>query len=133
MVASARTALSLAAQLAVLWSIDIGASAAVARFHAPVPGNVLGLTLLFACLCSGVVKASWLELAATLLVKHFAFFFIPITIGLMGMGRLFALQGLAIFIILALSAAVGMAICGLTSQHLIKARDAYESASEPSA
>jgi holin-like protein len=123
-IALLRNAPSIAAQIAVLWLINLGASAAVSRFHVPVPGNVVGLSLLFALLCGGIVKASWFEPTATLLVKHFAFFFIPITIGLIGMGGMFALHGAGILFTLAVSAAAGMAICGLTSQYLMNARNA---------
>ncbi len=119
---AARTALMVAAQVAVLWSINRGASAAVTELHAPIPGNVVGLALLFALLCGGIVKASWLEPTASFLVKHFAFFFIPITIGLMGMGRLFVLHGIGILCTLAVSAAVGLALCGVTAQSLINAQ-----------
>ncbi len=118
--ATARNVLLTAAQISVLWFFNLGASEAAAWLHAPVPGNVLGLTVLLALLCSGIVKASWLEPAATLLVRHLAFFFIPITIGLMGMGPLFALHGVGILFTLATSAAVGMAMCGLTYQRLTR-------------
>jgi len=118
----------IAAQTAVLWLINFGASAVVAWFHAPIPGNALGLTVLFTLLLSGMVKASWLEPAATLLVKHLAFFFIPITIGLMDMGQLFELHGVGILFTLAVSAAVGMAMCGLTSQCLMNAQNAASKA-----
>ncbi len=117
---SARKAASIAAQLAALWAVNRGASAAVAWLHAPIPGNVVGIIVLFALLCSGVVKASWLEPTATFLVKHLAFFFIPITIGLTGMGPLFALHGAGILVALAASAAAGMAISGLTTKYLIE-------------
>ena len=123
-----RKGLSIAAQLAALWLANLGASAAVAWCHAPVPGNVLGLTVLFALLCSGIVKASWLEPAATVLVRHLAFFFIPITIGLVSMGPLFALHGVGILFTLSVSAAVGMAMCGLTSQCLMNAQNAASKA-----
>jgi holin-like protein len=123
-IADLGTALLLVVQIAVLWLFNLASSAAVAWFHVPVPGNVVGLAILFALLCSGVVKTSWLEPAATLLIKHLPFFFIPITVGLMGLGPLFALDGVGIVLALVVSAAVGMATCGLTSQVLMHAQNA---------
>lgn len=120
--AQARAALVIAAQIAVLWLMNLGASTGAALLHLPVPGNVLGLVLLFALVWSGILKAAWLEPAATLLVKHLAFFFIPITVGLKDMGPLFALHGIGILFILTMSAAVGMAVCGLTSTRLMNVR-----------
>lgn len=121
---AARRSASIAAQVAGLWLLNWGASETVAWLHAPIPGNVVGFIVLFALLCSGIVKTSWLEPTATYLVKHLAFFFIPITIGLTGMGRLFALHGAAILVALALSGAVGMAMSGLTTEYLIHAKNA---------
>ncbi len=120
----ARRSFAIAAQVAALWLVNRGASAAVAWLHVPIPGNVVGLVALFALLCAGIVKLSWLEPAAKLLVKHLAFFFIPITIGLISMGPLFARHGAGILLALAASAAVGMALSGLTSQYLINAQNA---------
>ncbi len=121
---AARRSASIAAQVAGLWLLNLGASDAVAWAHAPIPGNVVGFIILFALLCSGIVKTSWLEPTATFLVKHLAFFFIPITIGLTGMGPLFARHGAGILVALAVSAAVGMAASGLTSEYLITAQNA---------
>ena len=119
---AARGLFTVAAQIAFLWAIDLGASALVAWLHAPLPGNVVGLAMLFALLCGGIVKVEWFAPAATLLVKHLAFFFIPITVGLLGMGALFASHGVGIMLALAVSAAIGIATCGLTSQRLLNAR-----------
>jgi holin-like protein len=129
-IAGARSALMLAAQIGFLWLINLGASTVAAWLHAPVPGNVVGLTVLFVLLSSGLVKASWLEPAATLLVKHLAFFFIPITVGLMDMGQLFALHGVGILFILATSAAVGMAVSGVVSTRLMNAQGAAQTRCE---
>jgi holin-like protein len=121
---AARRSASIAAQVAGLWLLNRVASDAVAWLHAPIPGNVIGLIVLFAILCSGIVKTSWLEPTASFLVKHLAFFFIPITIGLTGMGPLFALHGAGILVALGVSGAVGMAMSGLTSDYLIHAKNA---------
>jgi holin-like protein len=124
---AARKCASIVAQLVALWAVNRVASDAVAWLHAPIPGNVVGFMVLFALLCSGVVKMSWLEPTATFMVKHLAFFFIPITIGLTGMGPLFAIHGAAILVTLTMSAAVGMATSGLTSEYLINAQNASTS------
>ncbi len=124
---AARKCASIAAQLAALWAVNRGASDAVAWLHAPIPGNVVGIMVLFGLLGSGIVKTSWLEPTATFLVKHLAFFFIPITIGLTGMGPLLAVHGAGILVALAVSAAVGMAISALTSEYLIKTQNASTS------
>ena len=56
--------------------------------------------------------------AATLLTRHLAFFFIPITVGLMGLTDVFVANGAAIVITLVVSAVLGICVAGFTSQAL---------------
>jgi holin-like protein len=53
------------------------------------------------------------------LIKHLAFFFVPITVGLMESGRLLAQYGIGIVVTLIASAAVGIVLSGLVSQVLL--------------
>ena len=65
----------------------------VARLHLPLPGNIVGMLLLFGLLAAGLVRESWIHEGANLLTKHLAFFFIPIAVGLMQWGPLFRREG----------------------------------------
>ena len=85
----------------------------------PIPGNLVGMALLYGLLALGVVKLSWFEPAGPLLIRHLAFFFVPITVGLMDTGALFATKGVGIIITLAASAAIGIVLAGLISQFLL--------------
>lgn len=49
----------------------------------PVPGGVIGMLLLFLCLCTGVIKLADIEEISCFLLDHLAFFFIPAGVGLM--------------------------------------------------
>jgi holin-like protein len=51
--------------------------------HFPVPGNVLGLLLLFGCLVGGVVKLNQVEELADWLIRHLGLFFVPAGVGLL--------------------------------------------------
>jgi holin-like protein len=86
----------------------------------PVPGNLVGMVALYALLATGVIKLSWFEAAGSLLIKHLAFFFVPITVGLMDAGSLFATNGVGIILTLAVSAAIGVMLAGWVSQLLIR-------------
>lgn len=46
-------------------------------FHLPIPGNVIGMILLFILLQTKVLKVEWIELASGFLVKHLAFSLFP--------------------------------------------------------
>lgn len=88
-----------------------------------LPGNVLGMIILFLLLLTGVLKLEWIEDASSFLLKHLVFFFIPITVGVMTLGPIILKHGLSIFIILITSAAIGMMSTGQLAQLFLRKRD----------
>ncbi|MGE6376318.1 CidA/LrgA family protein [Peribacillus muralis] len=84
--------------------------------HLPIPGNVIGMILLFFLLQTKVLKVQWIELASGFLVKHLAFFFIPISISLMTMGWLFIEFGLPLALTLGVSLIFGFIVSAWTVQ-----------------
>ncbi len=76
-------------QTAVLAAIAWLADYAVRALALPVPGNVLGIVVLFILLATGVVKERWISEAASFLLRHLVFFFIPVAVGLMNWGEVF--------------------------------------------
>ena len=105
-------------QIVVLWMIFAVSNFVVAYLQLPIPGNIVGLVLLFVFLSVGVVKQRWVSGGAALLTRHLAFFFIPITVGLMGLMDVFAAHGVGIALTLVVSAVLGICVAGLTSQAL---------------
>ena len=99
----------------------------------PLPGNLIGIALLLILLAVGAVKIEWIELGGSMLTRHMAFFFIPITVGLMGFGELFKANGLGIFVTLFLSASIGIVAAGLSvqaAQKMLKATQEKKNAHE---
>ena len=113
-----KTAALVAAQIAGLLLLNQAGYAAVSVLHLPVPGNLVGMLFLLALLVSGAVPLRWFEASASFLIRHLAFFFIPITVGLMGFADLFVANGAAILLTLVLSAALGIYLAGLVAQVL---------------
>ncbi|MCP8969644.1 CidA/LrgA family protein [Ectobacillus ponti] len=107
-------------QIAVLYVLNELGYFLVDTTHVPVPGNVMGMLLLFILLATGAVKLKWIERGAALLVKHLAFFFIPIAVGLMKFGGLFLSNGLVLAVTLIVSISVGIYVTGSVSQVLAK-------------
>ena len=105
-------------QIVMLWAIFALANSVVARLGLRIPGNIVGLALLFVLLRGGIVKERWVSGATTLLTRHLAFFFIPITVGLMGLTDVFVANGVAIVITLVVSAVLGICVAGFASQAL---------------
>ncbi|EKN65803.1 LrgA family protein [Neobacillus bataviensis LMG 21833] len=88
-------------------------------FHLPIPGNVIGIVILFVLLWLGVIKLEQIEWASGWLLKHLGFFFIPISVGLMTLGDVFAAKGLFLLIILIFSAFLGLFFAGKVTQTVI--------------
>lgn len=95
-------------------------------FDLRIPGNVLGMILLFVLLWTRAVRLEWFEGAADFLVRHLSFFFVPISVGLMTLGGMIAENGIQLAVILVLSAIVGMVFAGGTSNVLIKRKEGKE-------
>lgn len=110
-------------QLFVLWLLNELGSLIVQWLHLPIPGNVLGMILLFILLLTGVIKLEWIDKASSFLLKHLVFFFIPITVGIMTLGSLFLQNGFSIIVILVISAVLGMVVTGGVAQFLAKKRE----------
>jgi len=107
-------------QLLAFWALDRAGVWLADQTALPIPGNLIGLFLLYALLALGVIKLSWLEPAGSFLIRHLAFFFVPITVGLMNTGPLFAAHGIGIIVALAASAGIGVMLAGWLSQRLFR-------------
>jgi holin-like protein len=110
--------LLLASQLLGLWALNVAGDWLVGVLHVPVPGNLVGLVALYALLSLGIVKVSWFDPLGSWLIKHLAFFFIPITVGLMDAAGFLLSHVVAITVALVASAAVGLLLAGFISQVL---------------
>ncbi len=113
-----RQFLNIVWQSALLWLVYRCGTYLVAVLHLALPGNVAGMLLMFALLATGVVKPALIETGGGFLLKHFAFFFIPISVGLMAFGPLMRQSGLTLLAILMVSAAVGALVTGVSVQLL---------------
>lgn len=115
-----RAAASAVVQLSILWSFSIAGSALAQNLHLALPGNLIGMALLFLALALGIVRESWFATTVRFLTKHLTFFFIPLIVGIMDSGALLARSGGAIVVALALSAALGIAVTALVTDRLAR-------------
>ena len=113
-------------QTALLWFIYWLGTQIANYFHLILPGNVVGLLLLFLFLSTGVIKPSHIEVGAELLLKHMVFFFIPICAGVMNWGGLFAKHALILTLALFFSAVIALAVTGWTVQLMPKSRQGLQ-------
>ncbi len=90
----------------------------VIQTNLPIPGNVLGMILLFICLTLGIIRLKYVEKAAEFLIKHLAFFFIPYAVGLMTYGELIVTSGWKLLIMIVGSTVIGLVITSGMTQFL---------------
>ena len=85
-------------------------------FSLPVPGNVIGMILLFLGLCSGVIKLQMIEEVSEFFLNHLAFFFIPAGVGLITCMDVLKGSVLKLLIIIFLTTIIVLGSTGLTVQ-----------------
>lgn len=99
-------------QIFILWLIYQIGNLLVSFLNIPLPGNVFGMIILFLLLSFNIVKVSWIKEGTEILLKHLAFFFIPIAVGLMAWGELFVKSGIWLITALVASALVSILTTG---------------------
>lgn len=87
-------------------------------FHIPLPGNVIGMIILFICLCTGIVRLDMIDEISKFLLEHLAFFFIPAGVGLIMVAGLLKTSWLSILLILITTTIIVIIVTGHTVQLL---------------
>ena len=108
----------LLAQVAVLSAIYLAGNWIVRKTGLPVPGNVVGIVLLFALLGLGLLRLEHVQDAADFLLRHLVFFFIPVAVDLMNWGGVFLRYGLRLALAIAISTALTYLGTGFIAQWL---------------
>lgn len=88
-----------------------------------IPGSVIGMLLLFICLCLKWIHPHQIRAAATALTNNMSFFFVPAMVGIMEQWQIIRLNLAGWLGILILSTLAIMVSSGLTMQgmaHLIQ-------------
>ena len=112
--------MKLLRQMLIILLICIAGEIIHELFNLPIPGNVIGMVLLFVCLCTGIIKLEMIAEISKFLIDHLAFFFIPAGVGLIAYFDLLKENFIAIFGISLIVTIVVMAITGQTVQILRK-------------
>lgn len=88
------------------------------NFKLPIPGNIIGMLLLFILLCTNIVKVTQIEDVSNFLLDHLAFFFIPAGVGLLNSFNIVKDNFLGLIIICLLTTIVTIASTGLVAQYV---------------
>jgi len=104
--------------LAILLGFSLFGSVLQAA-RVPLPGNVIGLILITACLFLGIVKLEWVEESAHFLLRHMLLFFAPAVIKAIPLFAQFRNDGAAIAVSLVGSLLVVLLVTGWIATGLI--------------
>ena len=118
-----RTIWKLLWQTAILTAIFVGCDQLTRLTGIPLPGNVLGVIVLFFLLLTGIIKESHISLAAEFLLRHLVFFFVPIAVGLMQWGSVFYDYGWVLAAAIVGSTALPLVIVGFLARALRRNAD----------
>lgn len=88
----------------------------------PVPAAVYGLVLLFAALCTGILKLEHVEKAADFLLAIMSLMFIPPAVGIVNLLDILADTWWKIIIVCVVTTFTTIAITGHTAQALVRLR-----------
>ncbi|MCC5802490.1 CidA/LrgA family protein [Rossellomorea vietnamensis] len=78
-----------------------------AFFHLPIPGSIIGMLLLFLLLVTGVLNERLLLDGSGFFLRHFSFFFLPLSVSAIVLGPYFIDYGWKLLIILIVSGVIG--------------------------
>ena len=110
-----RTLKQLGIILLILWVGDVIQSI----FKLALPGNVIGMIILFILLTSNVLKLNAIEKISETLLNHLTFLFIPTAVGIVTV--LYLLKGnvASLLVVVFISFFVVIVVTGLTVQFMI--------------
>jgi len=89
-------------------------------FHLTVPGAVIGMLFLFACLMFRPSVATTIETTALKILRHFSLLFIPAGVGIMAAAHTVSSNALAVIAAVAVSTTLTIAVTALVTRALLR-------------
>lgn len=110
--------MKLLRQICIIIGICFLGEALQRLFKLPIPGNILGMIILFILLCSGVIKLEMIEEISNFLLDHLSFFFIPAGVGLITCMSVLKGHWIAFLGVCLITTVIVMVVTGYTVQLL---------------
>ncbi|KAJ53529.1 holin-like protein [Clostridium tetanomorphum] len=107
-------------QLGIILLICLLGEAIHNFFKLPIPGNVIGMIILFLCLSSGIIKLNKINYISKFLLDHLAFFFVPAGVGILSCIPILKGKWLAFLAVCLITTIIIIVITGWTIQLYIK-------------
>lgn len=91
-----------------------------AFFHLPIPGSIIGMLLLFLLLLTGLLNERLLRGGSGFFLRHFSFFFLPLSVSAIVLGPYFIDYGWKLIVILVVSGLIGFIATSTSAESLIR-------------
>lgn len=92
-------------------------------FKLSIPGNVVGMIILFILLYFGVIKVNMISQVSNFLLDHLAFFFVPAGVGILSCMPFLKSKWIIFLAICLISTIIVIAVTGWTIQAYIRKVD----------
>ncbi len=110
-------------QLGIILAICFAGELIHTLFNLPIPGNIIGMLLLFLSLCTGLIKLEMIEDITKFLLDHLAFFFIPAGVGLISCISIVKDNWISITFICVITTIIVTVVTGHTVQLIKRGRN----------
>ncbi|ALC91668.1 hypothetical protein AM500_19180 [Bacillus sp. FJAT-18017] len=112
--------LAIVLQIGLLYLFSFIGTFIQNMFNLVIPGSIIGLLLLFICLCLKIVPVKWIENGSVFLLGILMLLFIPTTVGIMNYPSLLSIHGALLVVAILVSTIISIAIAGTAIQFLEK-------------
>ncbi|WP_226674644.1 CidA/LrgA family protein [Rossellomorea aquimaris] len=89
-------------------------------FHIPIPGSIIGMLLLFLFLSTGLMNERLLMDGSSFFLRHFSFFFLPLSVSAIVLGPYFIEFGWKLVVILIASGLIGFLATSVSTERFIR-------------
>lgn len=108
------------AQVVLLCGISMLGNFISQSFNLSIPGNIIGLAILFLLLESKMLSLTWIENGANFLIAELLLFFIPSAIGVIQFQGLLIGQFVNLSIVIVLSTIAVVLLVGLLTETILR-------------
>jgi holin-like protein len=107
-------------QFSIILSIYFLGELLQKTFGLPVPGNILGMLILFFCLLSGIIKLEMINRISDFLLDNLAFFFLPAGVSLITCFSVLEGKWTTVLGVSVISTVIILGVTGLTVEFVKK-------------
>ncbi len=115
--------IKILAQLLILFGISLLGNTISPMLNIGIPGNIIGMIILFGLLELNLITLDWIEIGANLLISELLLFFIPSAIGIIQFQDLLRKDSVSLLLVIVTSTAAVVIFVGLVTELVSRHRE----------